>query len=585
MSQPQGTLQNLADGSQESLRALIEALIPEASANSNGKFSGDVVGKLTEKLSQLVGPDAVQDYKQSRNERGELVNEEGLPIIDINEPVDIATKLQSAGSIPPLATVEPLLPLATLPSSARERLRERRNRILDMLEQEEQETQQRQSEEAEEALQKRKEETMKERDSRKEARELQKKMGKALLQNMGKEKQREEQEREAQRLRDEEADKRRSPSIKKKTVAFVDSADNVEKDEKGMGESSSKIDWGDITPAKLQNTKRPTLLSQSLLDRHPMKMSVVERVPGQPVVPKAPSTPRQSGHRRPGFRPTSREIALEYYKKRNTIGQKAAAAMMNHTHEADEHPDPNPDLIPESTKPGISQFKANRIASAYSASIPSTSETPGTSLAGSVLPASSTRTIQRAIRTGKSMTPESSASEQEDEGLQEVLNLLRKGEVYNIGPDGNYIHAVRPILISTWQCRASTSQVGVTSTAQAAPTQADAPPPPNMRPKTSSSKPRAPRLADHTVSSVVAERIPSPFSMIVDSPSFPMPQQSQGQTVPPFSSSRRPGRPPPVLASSVVESRPTGQGADRASQDAFCSRRKRKFLVQAERMQ
>jgi hypothetical protein len=295
-----------------------------------------------------------------------------LPIIDINEPVEIATKLQSAGSIPPLATVEPLLPLATLPSSARERLRERRNRILDMLEQEEQETQQRQSEEAEEALQKRKEETMKERDSRKEARELQKKMCKALLQNMGKEKQKEEQEREAQRLRDEEADKRRSPSIKKKTVAFVDSADNVEKDEKGKGESSSKIDWGDITPAKLQNTKRPTLLSQSLLDRHPMKMSVVERVPGQPVVPKAPSTPRQFSTRLADsddesdegansdeseedidideeptleedtvdldFAQHQREIALEYYKKRNTIGQKAAAAMMNHTHEADEHP-------------------------------------------------------------------------------------------------------------------------------------------------------------------------------------------------------------------------------------------------------
>lgn len=265
--------------------------------------------------------------------------------------------------------MEPLLPLATLPPSARDRLRERRNRILDVLEQEEQEEELRQTEGEEEALQKRREEAMKEKDKKKEARELQKKMGRALLQTIGKDKQKEEEEKEAQRLRDEEADKRRSPSIKKKTVAFAESTDIA--DEEESREKSVTANWGDVVPARLQGTKRPTLLSQALLDRHPMKMSVVERVPGgQPTIPKPSPTSWQrpkesvdsddeSDQEQDGnsdeeetdvdaeplldadavdldHAQHQREIALQYYQKRNTIGQTAAAAMMNHSHDADE---------------------------------------------------------------------------------------------------------------------------------------------------------------------------------------------------------------------------------------------------------
>lgn len=55
------------------MRALIQALVPEASLNSEGKLNGDVVERLSEKLSQLVGPDAVQDDQAAtRNERGEV---------------------------------------------------------------------------------------------------------------------------------------------------------------------------------------------------------------------------------------------------------------------------------------------------------------------------------------------------------------------------------------------------------------------------------------------------------------------------------------------------------------------------------
>ncbi|KJA27022.1 hypothetical protein HYPSUDRAFT_52063 [Hypholoma sublateritium FD-334 SS-4] len=679
------------------MRALIQSLLPEASLNADGKFNGDVVERLTEKLSQFVGPEAVQNYKEGRNERGELVNEEGLPIIDINEPVSLATKLRSSGSIPPLATVEPLLPLATLPPPARDRLRERRNRILDILEQEEQQEELRQAEGEEEALQKRREDAMKEKDKKKEARELQKKMGRALLQTIGKDKQKEEEEREAQRLRDEEADKRRSPSIKKKTVAFAESPDIA--DEDGSKKSVAE-DWGDVVPARLQGTKRPTLLSQALLDRHPMKMSVVERVPGgQPTMPKTSPTPWQrlkepvdsddeSDQEQDGnsdeedtdvdaeplldadavdldYAQHQREIALQYYQKRNAIGQTAAAAMMNHSHDADEDKHaPNPDIVPDSSKPEISQFKANRIASAYGESIPTEATT--TSLAGSVLPASSTRTIQRAIRTGKLDDTgklvggeDDSASEEEDQGLQEVLDLLRKGEVYNLGPDGKYIHAVRPTPgASPLQSTQTTDGAGASSSSASEQQQAPVAPP-SMRSKTSKFKAslaaagrpaaassstlvapsasgsdlpspsttpvsHAGRSSPKTatpppVGAVVPERVHSPFikspspakspappahafSMIVDSPSFPMPQGYQpyaaasaaasapmvisSPSFPAPPSARRPDRPPQVLATRVTESRPaTQQPAGQGNGDSTTPGPERKVSrFKAERM-
>lgn len=105
--------------------------------------------------------------------------------------------------------------------------------------------------------------------------------------------------------------------------------------------------------------------------------------------------------------------------------------------------------VADSHKPSISKFKATRIASAYNASTPSSAST---SLGASVLPASSTRTIQRAIRVGKIDVDQQlvggeadSASDEETERIQEVLDLLKRGEIYNIGPDGEYVHAISPL--------------------------------------------------------------------------------------------------------------------------------------------
>ncbi|KDR73606.1 hypothetical protein GALMADRAFT_212454 [Galerina marginata CBS 339.88] len=629
--------------------------MPEAMASSsNGKLSGDAIAKLTEKLTELMGPEAVQEFNQNRNERGELVNEEGLPVIDISEPID-----GSMRSIPPPITVEPLIPLAVLPPSAQARFREKRNRILDLLEEEERQAnlleQQHESQERVEILRKRKEDAAREKDKIKQAREMQKKMGRALLQNIGKTKEKEDQEKEAQRLRDEEADKRRSPSTKKKTVAFVDETP-LEGEVKA--ESPQSMDWGDIIPARLQSTKRPTLMSQALLDRHPMKMSVVERVPGgHPTLPKSPrpfqqvrdsddesdpdndsdesDTDVSMDNEEPflnqddvdmDFARHQREIALEYYNKRGTIGQEAATTMNNHSHALDEELDLGPEVTREPAKPAISQFRASRLASAYSASAPTSLESASISLGASVLPASSIPTVQRAIRTGKLDADgrligaeADSASEEEDEGMQEVLDLLRKGEVYNLGPDGKYLHAIpsKPPQAST--SASSSSQMEESNSSDLLL------PPPSMRSKTSRFKVSraapgkqstsneisipnlsisdtlspsvtpvshvgrsSPKLSTPTLASVVTEKAPfaihspspskspvqgpSPFSMIVDSPSFPMPQSSAtagprhsgvpnpamttvSPSFPPAQSSRRPDRPPFVMAADVRESK------------------------------
>jgi hypothetical protein len=295
-----------------------------------------------------------------------LVNEEGLPIMDITEPVEVEITGAMA-SQPPAITVEPLVPVFSLPPTTQERLREKRNHILDLLEEEEakaeKEEKQRESEGREEILRKRKEEAAREKDKIREARELQKKMGRALLQNMGKAREKEEKEREAQCLLDEEADRRRSPSTKKKTVAFVEAVEQVEN-----VEASTQEDWGDVTPARLGHTNRPTLMSQSLLNNLPMKASVVERVPGgQRSLPKSPRPTQKtfdsddesdqeadSGSDTEAgldddpvleqdkvdfdFALHQREIAMEYHRKRTAIVGEATVAVTNHSHNTSDIP-------------------------------------------------------------------------------------------------------------------------------------------------------------------------------------------------------------------------------------------------------
>ncbi|KAF8809064.1 hypothetical protein BYT27DRAFT_7188147 [Phlegmacium glaucopus] len=657
MAQPEPKLQSLSDANQTALHALLSAIDPEGVGSADGKLTSDVVTKLSEKLSELVGPEAVESFKQDRNERGELLNEEGLPIIDITEPVD-DKQSQTTETLPTSIVEEPSTPLSSLPTSVRARRNEQVNRVLDYLEEEEREEElkekQRELEGKHDMMQKRKIQEAEEKANIKATKELQKKMGRALLQNIGKAKEKERQEQEAQRLQDEEADKGRSPSLKKKTVAFVDALD-VSENDAADPDPSQGPDWGDVTLARLRASKRPTLLSQSLLDKHPMKMSVVERFPaGPPTFPNSPhpdqrfadsddesdpapeseSSDTAAGDENDDesivleqeevdfdFVQHQRQIALEYHRKRNKFGQDAAEAIMNPLHADDTPLESTPDVTRESSKPAVSQFRASRIASAYSASAPSTSAS--TSLGASIVPVSSSRTIQRALRTGKLDSDGrlvggevDSTSEDEDPARQEVLELLKKGEVYNLGPDGNYIHTIPP----RSNPRASTSTA--TPSANEDPS-ASKSLPPSRRSQTSKFKPSRPaegRLfpsdpipipslsISHTheplspsitpvshagrsspkletsqaIAPQVHERRPladpasassssnfvtgksaaSPFSMIVDSPSFPAPQGPQGMpetvipslSAPPTRNTTRPDHPPAVLSSAVMQS-------------------------------
>jgi hypothetical protein len=85
----------------------------------------------------------------------------------------------------------------------------------------------------------------------------------------------------------------------------------------------------------------------------------------------------------------------------------------------------------------LSRFRAERIASSYKASPPSAFTSHGTS----VFPASGFQTLKRAIRTGRLEDDKlvggeagESASEPEDENVKEVLELLKQGQIHNIGP-------------------------------------------------------------------------------------------------------------------------------------------------------
>lgn len=539
-----------------------------------------------------------------------------------------------------------------LPKQARQRLRQQRERILDLLEEEERQEQlreeQKERQEHEEIVRKRKAEAENGKARLIKAKELQKKMGRALLRNMAPSKEQENQKGVARVQGEEDAQTRNPSSPKKKTVNFADSHDD-------SSPTTSSVDasWGDVTAARLRSANRPTLMSQAESDKHtPMKRSVVERLPVGPRTLPKPAIKveeRDSDDESEGdasdngdgaqsdqesileeddfdfdFAQHQREIALEYHRKRTTIGEETAAAMRNHSHESGERHDKlgEPDmLVPDHAKHAISQFRANRIASAYNASTSSS-----TSLGASVLPASSTRTLQQAFRAGKLDSDgrliggeADSASEDEEPGLQEVLELLKKSEVYNIGPDGKYLHTIPP---SSGQPNPAGAPPVTPLPAEAA--ELNIPPSLSGKPKTSRFKVSrqaagrpsmplstasfssnealspsvtpvsydtrsSPKVATPTSTPTVIERLPpstesqpgpqaikpspsailqgpvSPFSMIVESPSFPTPRErpSRPPTVvaspSPPGSARRPDRPPTIVGERV----PTTEGAEK----------------------
>ncbi|KAI0345358.1 hypothetical protein BDW22DRAFT_1354280 [Trametopsis cervina] len=484
---------DLNDSRVEALSAILQSLSPgtaEPPGRDGANVAPDHIRKLSDKLGEILGDQVESGGGVKRNEKGELLNEEGLPIVDINEPVtaaDFAFRPDPGSSFD-----DPdLLPLWTLSATEKARRKAERDRILDLLEAEEKVQERRDAEAAREhylqEMENRKQAAKTEMENLKKARELQKKMGRALIRSVVENRDQEEKERVQQAEHDRLVAETKVPKAKK-SVSFADDIDD-----NGRIKSADKgkdTDWGDVAPGTL----RPN--GQVSSDRQPMKLHVVERHPrglDQSTLSHQPDSddesdsdvvedtedgdteddafgshnlePVDSDEDLPGDEEISewndedlnlaslqREAALAYYAKRQTIGAEAASAMRAHSHEEDEWDQPEVPL--EATlasappKPATSRFKMERTARAD----------PGHtlashSLATSVLPSSSSGSIKRAVRMGALKNGQLAGGEEgdsedetiaHDENARAMLDLLRKGEVTNIGPSSSAASAIPP---------------------------------------------------------------------------------------------------------------------------------------------
>ncbi|TBU35685.1 hypothetical protein BD311DRAFT_860185 [Dichomitus squalens] len=491
-----GSAKNLSESRAEALQALLNSLTPGAETGGEGTLNPSQVRRISDRLGELLGEDAIPDSTQ-RNEKGELVNEEGLPIIDIVEPVPANERSTAIAAIP--ASQDPdVIPLWALSPQEKARRRAERDRILDLLEEEER-IQTEKYEEAERErfkvdLEKRKQAAEAEMEALKKAREMQKKMGKALLKNLVVAREREDQERRAEEEAEKQAREERQRLKPRKSVSFADLPPDHEYQPANSVPMPPPFDWGDVTPATLQTPNKSSPVNKDQMNKGPMRMNVVERMPGLKPGPKSPPPPRQadsddesepdsavtadsdegeevetldhSDTEEPvspshdesddsdygvlqdnepvewdvdgyDFAQHQREIALAYYEKRATVGADALAAMRNHEHPEGEHEWDQPDVPLEATlasvppKPSVSRFKSSTAFSSL----------PSQSLGGSVVPASRSSELKAAVRLGKLENgnlvggEEGESDEEIEPEAKEMLEMLKKGDVVNVGPN------------------------------------------------------------------------------------------------------------------------------------------------------
>ncbi|KAF5390507.1 hypothetical protein D9757_005206 [Collybiopsis confluens] len=303
-----------------SLQSLIQSFGLDATQN----VSEEALQSLSDKLSELLGADVVRDAFSHRDRaemasasvsglEGSLVNEEGLPIIEITEPEfggpeslsvstssppapsGVSNSTTSARTPAPntsLALEEsPLIPISQLPQSERDLRRRERDRILDMLEAEEALEQHREREREErvriEALDRRKPDGTTERERLFALRETHKKMGKALLRSVvGNEEK--EVGAEAAPLVDTSGSTEKQKQ-KKKSVSFAETDDDGAQEAKAVDQAPSSAgvihDWGDVSQGRLRPTAKSSNAHVSIpaLPREEserlMKWQVVERAP------------------------------------------------------------------------------------------------------------------------------------------------------------------------------------------------------------------------------------------------------------------------------------------------------------------
>lgn len=418
---------------------LVKGLFAAMEEKNGGKLTPDQISRVSLKLGEMLGnPDS---HEVTQNEKGQILNEEGLPVVEITEQVG-PDQISSSNGITPFSAD---LPIWTLSEEEKARRRVERERVLDMLEEEERLEEVREAAEEEESRAAKKKRLQ-------AARELQKAMGRALVKNVKDFKEKEEQTKNALLEIDTTVRSEGSKRVKpKKSVSF-----DLPPEESPVS-AGPQQDWGDLTPARDQS---------STTDAHgPMKLRVVERFPRKlqlassskdsddesdpepaPASDEEDSTPAKHDEFHSDestedggdfeFQDETdidaaqhqREIALAYYDKRDKFAAQAAAAFSSHSH-VEEDPWDRPEVPLEASltgdrpKPAISKFKADRIVSS------------STSLDGLVVPVSQSALMRDAVKMGKLAGDQLiGGSEDSDDDLKEILGLIEQGEVENVGP-------------------------------------------------------------------------------------------------------------------------------------------------------
>lgn len=310
------------------------------------------------------------------------MNEEGLPIIEISEPIEDSTVPRPPWDEATIEEQEPT-PFAELSRQERLRLRGQRDRILDLLEAEEEREARREADlerqvEEQEAARRVKEAQM-DISRRLAAREMQKKMGKALLKNIV-----EAREREEKALSETEsamnspiAGPSNGKTVKpRKSVSFAEPASDEDGPSSKPLKKRASLAWGDVSVGSLRGGMPRVKLKADLQGTQPMRMKVVERAPGEPSrldtvdgdsddESASGSEGGEEGDFSSDFRNNDnpfgderatltdedgededefdlsqaqlqREVALEYVRLRGSIGAEAAQAMTSHSHDGED---------------------------------------------------------------------------------------------------------------------------------------------------------------------------------------------------------------------------------------------------------
>lgn len=455
-----GNVNDLSSGRTAALQALLSSFRQATGEDRSAPgLSQDGLQRLSAKIEEILG-----DGPSQTNAQRELLSEEGLPIVEITEPVSPSSEAQSGLPF----TEEPeLVPLHVLPPSERERRRRECDRIFDILEEEERKQQLQEelgeTESRKEELRRRKEAARMEYEHLKQAKELQKKMGRALVGST------------SGSSKTDVDSPRQTASGSKKSVTF---AETVASDMIATEKQPSQVDFGDITAGRLRSSHRIPLVNAARADEHVMKVQVVERRGESTSGPmlerladsddESPTLSEHSSQRcttelrdnrqlDPSMDDTSsdeaqsaektldenfdwdsaqhqREVALEYLAKRHVIGTEAIRALVTSNDDEDESACVSGGHSFSQRAP-MSRFRADRMAEAYDKSHPQLS----TSVGSNVVPEARQKALRHSIRMGKLVNDQlaggpSGDSASEDEDVKEIINALKKGDVQNIGP-------------------------------------------------------------------------------------------------------------------------------------------------------